>query len=186
MPSRSVTVANKLGLHARAAAKFVHLASAYRSQVKISRGSQTMDGKSIMGILLLAPAKGTLLTVSTTPRNSPSDFACAAPVPRISCRRSCSVPLRGEGGTLARGRRFSGLVRTSCWRWDRWRCCYFPSCLRVVFGLSSPPRSALSRCRCLRCNSCSQRDSGALHHLTVLTAFFSFIVKQVWLRSASL
>jgi phosphocarrier protein HPr len=66
MPSRSVTVANKLGLHARAAAKFVHLASGYQSQVKISRGSQTMDGKSIMGILLLAAANGTLLTVSTT------------------------------------------------------------------------------------------------------------------------
>ena len=66
MPSRSVTVANKLGLHARAAARFVHLASRFRSQVRVSRGSQTMDGKSIMGILLLAAAAGTVLTVSTT------------------------------------------------------------------------------------------------------------------------
>jgi phosphocarrier protein len=62
--SRSVTVANRLGLHARAAAKFVHLASRFQSHVKVSRGSQTMDGKSIMGILLLAAAAGTLLTVS--------------------------------------------------------------------------------------------------------------------------
>lgn len=64
MLSRSVTVANKLGLHARAAARFVHLASRFQSHVKVSRGSQTMDGKSIMGILLLAAANGTLLTVS--------------------------------------------------------------------------------------------------------------------------
>jgi phosphocarrier protein HPr len=65
MTSRSVIVANKLGLHARAAARFVHLASGFRSHVKVSRGSQTMDGKSIMGILLLAAASGTMLKVST-------------------------------------------------------------------------------------------------------------------------
>ena len=65
MPSRSVTVANKLGLHARAAARFVHLASRFQSHVKVSRGSQAVDGKSIMGILLLAAATGTMLTVST-------------------------------------------------------------------------------------------------------------------------
>jgi phosphocarrier protein len=65
MVTRSVTVSNRLGLHARAAAKFVHLASRFQSHVKVSRGSQTMDGKSIMGILLLAAATGTSLTVST-------------------------------------------------------------------------------------------------------------------------
>ncbi len=65
MPSRSVTVANKLGLHARAAARFVHLASRFQARVSVSRGSQVMDGKSIMGILLLAAATGTVLTVST-------------------------------------------------------------------------------------------------------------------------
>ena len=65
MLSRSVTVANKLGLHARAAARFVHLASRFQSHVKVSRGSQTMDGKSIMGILLLAAASGAVLKVST-------------------------------------------------------------------------------------------------------------------------
>jgi phosphocarrier protein HPr len=64
MLSRSVTVANRLGLHARAAAKFVHLASGFQSHVKVSRGSQTMDGKSIMGILLLAAATGSVVTVS--------------------------------------------------------------------------------------------------------------------------
>ena len=65
MRSRSVTVANKLGLHARAAARFVHLASRFQSHVKVTRGWQTMDGKSIMGILLLAAATGTVLIVST-------------------------------------------------------------------------------------------------------------------------
>ena len=64
MLSRSVTVANKLGLHARAAARFVHLASQFQSNVKVSLGAQTMDGKSIMGILLLAAATGTVLKVS--------------------------------------------------------------------------------------------------------------------------
>ena len=64
MTSRSVTVANRLGLHARAAARFVHLASRFQAQVRVTRGAQTMDGKSIMGILLLAAAAGSLLTVS--------------------------------------------------------------------------------------------------------------------------
>ncbi len=64
MLSRSVTVANRLGLHARAAAKFVHLASRFQSQVKVTRGSQTMDGKSIMGVLLLAAPAGTVLIVA--------------------------------------------------------------------------------------------------------------------------
>jgi phosphocarrier protein HPr len=65
MRSRSVTVANTLGLHARAAARFVHLASRFRSHVTVSRGLQTVDGKSIMGILLLAAAAGAVLRVST-------------------------------------------------------------------------------------------------------------------------
>jgi phosphocarrier protein HPr len=64
MLSRTVVVANRLGLHARAAARFVHLASHYQAQVRVTHGSQTMDGKSIMGILLLAAAAGSRLTVS--------------------------------------------------------------------------------------------------------------------------
>ena len=64
MPSRSVTVANRLGLHARAAAKFVHLATRFSAHVRVAREGREMDGKSIMGILLLAAAAGTALTVS--------------------------------------------------------------------------------------------------------------------------
>ena len=54
MTSRSVTVVNQLGMHARAAARFVHLATRFESRVRVSRHGREMDGKSIMGILLLA------------------------------------------------------------------------------------------------------------------------------------
>ncbi len=63
MTTRSVTVVNQLGLHARAAAKFVHLATRFESRVRVGRDSKVMDGKSIMGILLLAASRGTTLTV---------------------------------------------------------------------------------------------------------------------------
>ena len=49
---------NQLGMHARAAAKFVHLATRYEARVKVARDRREMDGKSIMGILLLAAARG--------------------------------------------------------------------------------------------------------------------------------
>lgn len=64
MVSRDVTIVNQLGLHARAAAKFVHLASRFESQVRVARAARAMDGKSIMGILLLAAARGAQLTIS--------------------------------------------------------------------------------------------------------------------------
>jgi phosphocarrier protein HPr len=64
MLSRTVTVADGLGLHARAAARFVQLASRFQSHVRVTKGARTMDGKSIMGILLLAAPAGSLLTVS--------------------------------------------------------------------------------------------------------------------------
>jgi phosphocarrier protein len=59
-----VEVTNALGLHARAAARFVHLATRFTSQIRVSRDAKVMDGKSIMGILLLAAARGTKLTIS--------------------------------------------------------------------------------------------------------------------------
>jgi phosphocarrier protein HPr len=65
MISRIVRVENELGLHARAAARLVKLASGFHSEVRISRanGQQQTDGKSILGILLLAAANGTELEV---------------------------------------------------------------------------------------------------------------------------
>ena len=64
MTSRSVIVVNQLGMHARAAAKFVHLATRYQAHVRVARDAREMDGKSIMGILLLAAARGTTITIS--------------------------------------------------------------------------------------------------------------------------
>jgi phosphocarrier protein HPr len=62
--SRQVRVVNVLGLHARAAARFVKLASQFQSQIKVTRGERTMDGKSILGLLLLSAARGTDLGIS--------------------------------------------------------------------------------------------------------------------------
>ena len=64
MTSRDVTVVNQLGMHARAAAKFVHLAGRFDAQVRVAREAREMDGKSIMGILLLAAARGSIITIS--------------------------------------------------------------------------------------------------------------------------
>jgi phosphocarrier protein HPr len=64
MTSRAVRVVNHLGMHARAAAKFVHLASRFQSRIRVARDAGEMDGKSIMGLLLLAAARGTIITIS--------------------------------------------------------------------------------------------------------------------------
>lgn len=64
MTSQEVMIRNRLGLHARAAAKFVHTATRFNSQIRITRDGKTMDGKSIMGILLLAAAHGTTVVIT--------------------------------------------------------------------------------------------------------------------------
>jgi phosphotransferase system HPr (HPr) family protein len=58
-----IEIKNKLGLHARAAAKLVHCAARFRSDIKIRKGDEEVDGKSILGILLLAAARGTTITI---------------------------------------------------------------------------------------------------------------------------
>jgi len=63
MVARSVVISNRLGLHARAAARFVHLAGGFQSRVMVARGERTVDGKSILGILLLAASLGTAIDV---------------------------------------------------------------------------------------------------------------------------
>jgi phosphocarrier protein HPr len=62
--SCAVGITNALGLHARAAARFVHAASAFSSRIRVACGNREMDGKSIMGLLLLAAAQGTTITIS--------------------------------------------------------------------------------------------------------------------------
>jgi phosphocarrier protein HPr len=58
---REILIVNKLGLHARAAAKFVTLASTFESDVRLARGDRVINGKSIMGVMMLAAAKGVSL-----------------------------------------------------------------------------------------------------------------------------
>ena len=66
MIERELSIRNRLGLHARAAAKFVQTASRFRSVVKIRRDSEEVDGKSILGILLLAASQGTRITLAVS------------------------------------------------------------------------------------------------------------------------
>jgi phosphocarrier protein len=63
---REVTIINKLGLHARAAAKLVTCASEYSSDILLSNSDQSVNGKSIMGVMLLAAGKGTVLALTTS------------------------------------------------------------------------------------------------------------------------
>ena len=63
MQDKTVTIVNKLGLHARAAAKFVTLASSFASDVKVSRNGQEVNGKSIMGVMMLAASQGSDITL---------------------------------------------------------------------------------------------------------------------------
>ena len=70
MERKRVTIINKLGLHARAAAKFVKLASSFESDVRLARGDHVVNGKSIMGVMMLAAAKGTELDVMAKGRDA--------------------------------------------------------------------------------------------------------------------
>ncbi len=63
---REVTIINKLGLHARAAAKLVTLASGFDADIRIRRDDREVDAKSIMGVMMLAAGKGTHLEVVAT------------------------------------------------------------------------------------------------------------------------
>jgi phosphocarrier protein len=66
MRSCTVTITNPLGLHARAAARFVHTAGAFAARIRVARGCREIDGKSIMGLLLLAASQGTVITITAT------------------------------------------------------------------------------------------------------------------------
>lgn len=65
MLDKALPIINKLGLHARAAAKLVNTASLYKCHVTISKDEQSINGKSIMGVMMLAAAKGSTITITT-------------------------------------------------------------------------------------------------------------------------
>jgi phosphocarrier protein len=65
MRTEEVTIVNRLGLHARAAAKFVQTAGHFPCQIEVSRGEKKINGKSIMGVMMLAAAQGAVIEITT-------------------------------------------------------------------------------------------------------------------------
>ena len=66
MPTREVTISNKLGLHARAAAKLVNIANGYSAEVTLEKQGQKINGKSIMGVMMLAASQGTTIRITVS------------------------------------------------------------------------------------------------------------------------
>ncbi|MBI2092416.1 MAG: HPr family phosphocarrier protein [Deltaproteobacteria bacterium] len=66
MISKTFIISNQLGLHARAAASFVKIANRFRSNISVRKDSVSVNGKSIMGVLMLAAAKGASITIETS------------------------------------------------------------------------------------------------------------------------
>jgi len=73
---REITVKNKLGLHARPAAMFVQMANRFRSEITVERGNEKVNGKSIMGIMMLAAGKGVRIII--TARGEDAESAVSA------------------------------------------------------------------------------------------------------------
>jgi phosphocarrier protein HPr len=65
MNQKTIKIINKLGLHARAAAKFVQVASGFQSEINVFSGHREVSGKSIMGIMMLAAGKGSEIEIKT-------------------------------------------------------------------------------------------------------------------------
>ncbi len=84
MKTMVATIVNKLGLHARASAKFVTLASQFKSDVTLGRNGQHANGKSIMGIMMLAAGKGTQVELMVD--GDDEDQALAALIELIASR----------------------------------------------------------------------------------------------------
>jgi phosphocarrier protein len=68
--AREVEIVNKKGLHARASAKFVQTAEQFDAQITVTRGHESVGGTSIMGLMMLAAAPGTTITISATGRDA--------------------------------------------------------------------------------------------------------------------
>jgi phosphocarrier protein len=84
MISRNVNIINRLGLHARAATRLVNCASEFKAEVLVKKGTRSVNGKSIMGVLTLAAAIGTELTIEADGEDE--DLAMAAVIQLINNR----------------------------------------------------------------------------------------------------
>jgi len=82
--SQEIEIINKLGLHARAAARFVQLASRFESELFLQRDSQEVNGKSIMGVMMLAAGCGTQLTLKAS---GPDEEEAVAALQDLVARR---------------------------------------------------------------------------------------------------
>jgi phosphocarrier protein HPr len=69
---RTFVICNKKGLHARASAKFVQTVEKFDAEVRVTRGGESVGGTSIMGLMMLAAAPGTSITVAATGREAPA------------------------------------------------------------------------------------------------------------------
>ena len=76
MPSAEAAIVNRLGLHARAAAKLTHVASGFQSEIWLSRSGRRVNAKSIMGVMMLAAGKGA--TVKIEAEGTDAEAALAA------------------------------------------------------------------------------------------------------------
>ena len=79
-PERHFTIVNPLGLHARAAAQLVQVANRFRSEIHVEKDGMEVNGKSIMGVLTLAAAKGSTVTVSVDGEDADGAMAALAKI----------------------------------------------------------------------------------------------------------
>jgi phosphocarrier protein len=84
MLQQEVEIINKLGLHARASAKLTQVAGGFKSQVWVSRSGRRVNAKSIMGVMMLAAARGSTLVVET---DGPDEAEALAAVTQLIARR---------------------------------------------------------------------------------------------------
>jgi phosphocarrier protein len=78
MPKIDAAIVNKLGLHARAAAKLTHLASGFASELWISRSGRRVNAKSIMGVMMLAAGQGSTVTLEAEGKDAEAALAALA------------------------------------------------------------------------------------------------------------
>jgi phosphocarrier protein HPr len=90
MTACRITIVNSLGLHARAAARFVHTASSFVSKITVRKGDRQVDGKSIMGLLLLAASHGSVIDITADgPDEAEASEALCALITRGFDEASC-------------------------------------------------------------------------------------------------
>jgi phosphocarrier protein HPr len=96
MVTCTVEILNPLGLHARAAAKFVHAAGKFTAHIRVARGDREVNGKSIMGLLLLAAARGSSIRITA---DGPDETDAIASLCALVERGFDELPFgRAEGG----------------------------------------------------------------------------------------